>query len=71
LGGDERYGSSDFDSRALARVASFLGYAAASFFSAAGFTTKIDFFAGLTILGFLALSFRTLVGLFGFLIGLL
>jgi hypothetical protein len=71
LGGDARFGSSDFDSRALARVASFLDFAAADFFSAAGFNTKVDFFAVLTIFGFLALSFRTLAGLLGFLIGLL
>ena len=71
LGGDARFGSSDFDIRALARVASFLGFAAAGFFSAASLTSKVDFFAGLTILGFLALSFRTLAGLLGFLIGLL
>jgi hypothetical protein len=66
------FGSFDFDTRALAREASFLGFLVAGFLSATSLaTTELALFTALRILGPLALSFRTLIGFAGFLIGLL
>jgi len=72
LGVDARFGLSNFESRALAGLASFLVFsAAAGFLAAVALITKVDFFVVKTIFAFFALSFRPFAGLLGFLIGLL